>query len=133
VTRHKLAQYRKIVSEIEMLEEEIANAGCGKSTVVDYANDYSSGFPRPITLVGLGTDETPKKSERLVKLICEARELEAYVDSVTDTMTRQILYRRYIKGQTEEETGAAVGYCASHVRRIIQKHFAENMSVNERV
>jgi DNA-directed RNA polymerase specialized sigma subunit len=108
-----------------MLEEEIANAGCGKSSVIDYANDYSSGFPRPITLIGLGTDETPVKSERLVKQIREARELETYVNDVTDTMTRQILYRRYIKGQTEKETGAAVGYCDRQIRRLISEHFSK--------
>jgi DNA-directed RNA polymerase specialized sigma subunit len=123
MTKHRIEQYAHLRREIVMLEESISSAESGGELVTDYANDYSTGHPRTISLRGYGSKAIPRLLARKAELEIECETVERYIETLDDSLMRQLLTRRYVEGYSLSETADKIGYSESQTSRILSKFF----------
>jgi hypothetical protein len=131
MTRRRIEQYGHLQSEITMLAADISSAETGGELVTDYAKDYSTGYPKAITLRGYGSKSIPRLLARKSEYETECESVELFIEELDDSIMRQLLTRRYIEGKTLKETGRLVGYSDKQASRLIENFF-EKMSANVR-
>jgi len=102
--------------EIRYLEDVIRKMQPG--VVVDWANDYSTGRPRPITLLGQSDrDGYCRSLERTIDALSkEMRESEDLIMACKDPITRTVLRMRYVEGMTVDEVSKETGYSADAIK-----------------
>ena len=123
MTKQRVAQYKKLQREIEMLEERIADSR--NSAEYDMVQS-ASNFPfskKPVIVKGMGSKSLPKLLERRDKRIAECLAIEDFINSIENGIMWQLLTRRYIEGMTLQETADKVGYSYVHTRRLIDNFF----------
>ena len=125
MTKRRIEQYGNLQREIIMLEGQILSAESDGEIVADYAKDYSTGYPKIITLRGYGSRAIPRLIERKTKLEAECDAVERYIEAVEDSVVRQLLVRKYIEGKTIGEAAQFVGYSDRQAKRIIQAFFEQ--------
>jgi hypothetical protein len=123
MTKQRLTQYNKLKREIASLEDRILAVESGGDLVTDYAKDYSTGNPKIITLRGYGSQEVPRLSIRLSKCAAECASIERFVDSIEDSILRQLLDLHFLEGQTMEEAAKKAGYSKRQAIRLINALF----------
>jgi len=120
-------QYRSLKREINMLEDQIAAAGGGNDLVADYAKNYSTGYPRVVTLRGYGVDDVPNLVARLERCMSERKAIEDFVAGLDDSMMRQLLTRRYLEARPIQETAELMGYSERQAGRLINGFFRKHV------
>lgn len=131
MTRRQLEEYRTKKDEIRELEEKLAHLGEGDGLVGhDIINDYRTGFPQPQAVVGYDYELEQSRKRRYRKLIernkAENKEVEEYIDSIPEPLTRRIMRMYYIDGARQEHIGRAVHLHRSRISQLLKK-LCENL------
>lgn len=132
--KHKLSQLRYLKNEIAMLKEQIGDIQV--HTTSDSVKASQSSFPYieyTAKIRGADIQEYNRKLRRLQRklnrrveeLMDAVEEAEAYIQSIDDSLTRQILSLRYVNGLTWEQVAAHIGggNTAESVRQINSRFF----------
>lgn len=132
--KHKLSQLRYLKSEIAMLKEQIGDIQV--HTTSDSVKASQSSFPYieyTAKIRGADIQEYNRKLRRLQRklnrrveeLMDTVEEAEEYINSIDDSLTRQILSLRYVNGLTWEQVAASIGggNTAESVRQINSRFF----------
>lgn len=130
ITKQQIEQYTDLKREIIMLSDQIYNAENGREFVVDMVRGSGDEIPyamHNITIKGYTSQTVPRLQKRKALLEKQCTAVERFVESVEDSVMRQILTRRYIEGRQLADTAALVGYSVRQIKRLI-KNFFEKMS-----
>lgn len=124
MTREELEEYRSKKEEIAELEYKLKHISDNDEMVGnDVIMDYRSGFPVPQSVVGVDwkkyDNAKARYTNRLAKLREECDEIEAYVESIEDSITRRIFRMYYIDGVSQENVAKAVHMSQSLVSKKI--------------
>lgn len=113
----RIKRIRDLAREIDYLDRLVKKIPHG--IVVDWANDYSTGKARPITLMGQSDRDVycARLEKTIDALIEELRMSEDLIMSFHDPMTRTIIRMRYIEGKTLNEVAAELNYSRDAVKR----------------
>ncbi len=114
MTRKLLNTYRKMKSEIPILEYEIAHMqqgdnGFDHSVILD----YSTGEPRAQAVVGFDWKRHAKKQQDLEEKKTRCRAVENWIDSIGDVKARMVFRMYYIDGATWVKISNQLGYANS--------------------
>ena len=118
MTKQQLKQLKYLKSEIKVLREQIDNISAG--IVSDVVEGSEGEFPytkRRFTVTGVDCKEYERKSKRLQKrlqrrvddLMDLLEEINRYVESIDDSLLRQIIYLRHVNGLTWDQVAASIG------------------------
>lgn len=137
MTREELGKLQNIQKEIKIIQQQISNIDCNKFYRHDGVTGSELNFPyvkRVIGIKGYDYDAYYTKLDRLNKKL--KRKLEAlmderdrvmdFINTVSDSVLRQILILKYINGMTWEQIGAEIGYSARSIRRKHASFFQQN-------
>lgn len=121
----RIKRIRDLAREIDYLDRLIKKIPHG--IVVDWANDYSTGKPRPITLLGQSDrSEYYSRLGKTIEALCkEIAASEDIIMSCHDPITRTIIRMRYIEGKTLEEVAAEMNYSTSAVNNRSRRFFSK--------
>lgn len=128
MTREQLEAYKSKKAEIKELEYKLAHLGEGDSMIGNSTiMDYRSGYPQPQTVVGVDwkrlDNARARYIHRLEKLKAECAEIEDFVESISDSLTRRIFRMYFIDGISQDKVAKAVHVDKSTVSRKIDKFF----------
>jgi len=123
--RKTLEQYRALGREIAGLESDLGK----RRTVADTVR--ASGKEPPYlahTVLIVGDDQCirDKLERRLRKAKRQRADIEAFVDTIEDSQTRQIIRLRYIKGMTWEGVAKFLGYATSDSVRMTAMRYMQS-------
>lgn len=112
--RQKLSQYRDLVREVNYLKRKIE---------IDHVTGSSSEFPyekRKFSVRGISS-RYQRKLAQCVKL---REEIEAFIDSISDSKIRLIFELRYLEGKSWKDIDYAFGnYTGTYTRKIHDNYF----------
>ncbi len=118
MTKNDLSQLRAMKKEIELLQESL------KDIKPEYVSDMVIGsskhFPytaHPIKIEGIDVESYNAKRQRLIRqirrrmdeLLDAVLQAEAFIETVEDSLVRQIITLRYVRACTWEEVAAKMG------------------------
>lgn len=141
MTRKQLSQLKYLNKEIDLLVEQINDTErlARECTTVDIVRGSERYFPyrqRHFRIEGIQVDLYERRLNRLKnklqRRLSEAmdlrEELEEYIDTVPDSLVRQILSLRYINGLNWNQVAAHVGggNTADGVRMIHNRFLSKN-------
>lgn len=124
MTKERLEQYRSLKAEIKEIKYKLDHLGEGDSLIGnDVINDYRSGYPRPQSVVGLDWETYKIRVRRYTELKEKAEkecvEIEQFIDSIQDSLTRRIIRMRYVDGMELQKIGNRIHLDKSNVSRRI--------------
>lgn len=124
MTSEFLKGYRSKKDEIEELTVKINNIGHDDSLVGnDVIFDYRSGYPVAQAVVAVDREKCKiieqKYKNRREKLKEECRQVEEYIESISDSLTRRIFRMYYIDGYTQRQIANRVNMERSTVSKKI--------------
>lgn len=127
MTRERLEGYRSCKEEIRELQYKLAHLGEGDSMIGnDVILDYQTGFPRPQSVVGYdyGKEERLRKAyeSRIEKLQAECAEVEQWVESIPDSLTRRIFRMYYIDGMNQSKIAKRVHLSQAEISKKISRY-----------
>lgn len=134
MTKQRIGQYTSLKREIAMLEEQIYNADNSGEYAVGMVRGSTKELPyamHNIVIKGYTSPHVPRLIKRKAAREKECREIECFVESIEDSILRQLFTWRYIEGKSIAETSRLVGYSERQARRIINNYF-EKMSADVR-
>lgn len=116
--KKQLSQIRYLKSEIELLKRQIANMDYRVAT--DTVTGSDPDFPyteRRFTIVGIDYEDYERRTQRLQKrlekrlaeLVKLLEDTHDYIESIDDSLIRQIITLRHIEGLTWEQVAARIG------------------------
>lgn len=110
MTIHELHQYRYLKRELQDLESRIARG----QTVSDIVIGSSAEYPytqHPITVCGVATDQrlTRQYSKQKDRLVSKCLDIEQWMDSVDDSLVRQIIRYKFLEGLSWHEVECRIG------------------------
>lgn len=129
MTRERLEAYRSNKEEIQELAYKLIHL---REDMIDNSVilDGRTGIPRPQAVIGVDEDLLQKKrrryQERKEALEKECEDIEAYIENITDSLTRRIFRMYYIDGIPQQKVARKVHMSQSAVSRRIDKFFEEN-------
>ena len=126
MTKQRLEQYRKLRREIAMLERQIRTAEITGGIVTDTVRGSSSTIPyqqHDIVITGYDSIDVPRLRAQKVAHDAECAAIKRYIETVDDSIIRQILVLRYIEGRTLGETAQLVDYSESRVKQLLKSFF----------
>lgn len=110
--RELLEQYTSKKEEIEELEYKLTHMNGDDYTESSVINDYRTGYPVPQTIVGVNskkyTQTKDRYKRRLDKLRNECNQIEEFIESIDDSMTRRIFRMYFIDGESQKTIAKAV-------------------------
>lgn len=130
MTKERLESYRSCKTEIQELQYKLDHLGEGDSMIGnDVILDYRTGYPRPQSVVGYNH----RREERLRVLYEKQRdnlkkkcwEIEEWVETIPDSLTRRIFRTYYIDGQiqpSQEKVAKKVNIVQSEVSKKISRY-----------
>lgn len=135
MNKEELSKIAAIQTEIEVIKRQISEADC--SYIADRVRGSSSVFPyveRSFSIKGYDIDSYYTKLNRLQnklkrkldELMDERDRVLDYIETVPDSIMRQILILKYINGMTWKQIGAEIGYSARSIRRKHASFFQQN-------
>lgn len=139
MTKKELSQLRHLKKEIELLQKQIAEADTSKYMVSDVVEGSAKEWPynkRTFKIEGINVpryekhmQRLKKKLERRLEELMEMRErLEEYIDTVPDSLIRQILTLRYVNGLSWRQIAVHIGggNTADSVRKACMRYLKRN-------
>lgn len=138
--KEELVQYRAIKKEIKMIEMKLDRLRIRKHKFgVDTVMSSSKRFPytkRPITIFGHGYDASNDyKKSRFIRELKERKkeleqkfdEIQAFIDSIDDSIVRQIVEYKYIDGLSWAAVAMRIGsHNKSTPFMIVERFFDKN-------
>ena len=130
MTKERLESYRSCKEEIKELQYKLDHLGEGDSLIGnDVIFDYRTGYPQPQSVVGYDHEE----EKRLRTLYEQQRdnlkkkcwEIEKWVETIPDSLTRRIFRIYYMDGQvkpSQEKTAKRVNVTQSEVSKKISRY-----------
>lgn len=130
--KEQLKQIKYLKTEIESIKKQIEELE--HTVVTDKVSGSSSHFPyvaRSFTIEGIDYEEYNRKAERLEnklnrrmhKLMDLVEETNSFIESIDDSLVRQIVTLRYVKGLIWEQVAAEIGggNTADGVRKVAER------------
>lgn len=119
VTRKMIQDYVKTRKDVKLLERELhemktTDKGLGNSVIMD----YSTGFPRPQSVVGFDMDKYERRKTTLENKADQCAAVEKWIEEIEDTQTRQVFELRYLKEQQWKQVAKRMGYKYEDYARI---------------
>ena len=115
MTQKELEQYRALPGEIEQIEKRIRNLE--KGIVHESVKGSSTHFPyteHRIHIQGINAKEISRLRVQLMKrvhrLITQLNEIEAFIDSIEDSLIRQAITLYYVEGLTWRAVATQLDY-----------------------
>ena len=126
-----LESYRSKKSEIRELKYSLSTLGEGDQMIGnDVINDYRSGYPMPQAVVGVDWQKVARTEERyrsrIRKLEEECHQVEEFIESIPDSLTRRIFRMKYIEGMTQEKIGKKIHMERSSVSKKIDNFIKDS-------
>ena len=122
MTKDRLESYISMKEEIGELRyklEHLAEETTGNSVI----NDYRSGFPIPQSVVGVDQHSYWRYHKRYTEQIKElermCEEVEEYIESIQDSLTRRIFRMYYQDGKTQQQIAKHLHIDQSRISRKI--------------
>lgn len=124
----KKGQIKKLKKELDDIEVRINTLKPSDDDfVTDTVNDYSTGFPRVITISGYGDEKYKAEKDRLynkyvrkkIEILKEIEHIEELISN-EDPETQTILRMVYIDGLTQEEIAEKMSYSRDTIKRRIK-------------
>ena len=132
MTREKLDRYRKLLKEIPVLENELAELwltekGMGNSVILNGKN----GSKKPESVVGFDYDRYDRRKEALQRKKEEARAIREWIEAIEDGQTRCVFRMFYVDGMTWERIASKTGYRGSpdYPRLYIRDAYLKKMKI----
>lgn len=130
MTRERLAAYRSNKAEILELDYTLNNRWKSDTMIGnDVIFDYSKGYPMPQSVTGFGQEKYERLQNRdlrrMKKLEGECKEIEDFVESIKDSVTRRIFRIYFIDGRktvTQREVAKRVHIDRSSVSKKIDAY-----------
>lgn len=127
MTLESLKNYKSKKEEIRELEYKLNHIADGDNLIGnDVILDYRSGYPVPRSVVGTDRERYRRLSSRWTdrkeRLKEECREVEEFIEEISDSLTRRIFRERFIEGKTQEEVSRDLHISQSSISRKIS-HF----------
>lgn len=127
MTKDILQSYRSKKDEILELDWILRNRWQDEALVGnDVVFDYRNGYPRPQSIVGFDYDRYDYLQDRdyakKAVLEHECEEIENWVESIPDSLTRRIFRMMYIHGKKQKQVAKAVHLDQSSVSRKIDDY-----------
>lgn len=127
MTKERLRAYQSNVAEIREIEETLSGLRESEAMIGnDVVFDYRGGYPRPQAVVGFDEGKYERTRERLIRrkegLEREVEEVEAFVESIPDGLTRRIFRLYFIDGKSQNRVADAVHLDRSVISRKIDGH-----------
>lgn len=126
MTRESLESYRSKKAEIAELHNTLLHLGAGDTMFGnDTILDYRSGYPVPNAVVGVDWDKVFRIESRYKKKLSvleeECQEVEDFVESISDSLTRRIFRMYYVEGLSQQEIARNVHMDRSRISRKIDE------------
>lgn len=114
MTREKLDRYRKLLKEIPVLENELADLwltekGMGNSVILNGKN----GSKKPESVVGFDCERYNRRKKALQRKKEEARAIREWIEAIEDGQTRCVFRMFYVDGMTWERIAEKTGHSGS--------------------
>lgn len=124
MTRELLEGYRSKTEEIKELQCKLQHLYEGDSMIGnDTILDYTKGYPVPHAVVGVDWDKAYKTQLRYEKKIeilsNECKEVEEFIESIQDSVTRRIFRMYYIDGMSQRKISSIMHMDRSNVSKKI--------------
>lgn len=124
MTKEILGSYRSMKAEIRELEYSLYHMGDDDAMIGnDTIFDYRSGYPVPQAVVGVDWNKVDRKEKRIKSRISElqqkCKEVEDFVENISDSLTRRIFRMYFIEGQNQKNIACAVHLDRSRISRKI--------------
>lgn len=127
MTRERLDAYRSNRLEIKELDYILNNRWKSETMIsVDTILNYRKGYPVPEGIAGFDQDRYERLQDRDIrkksKLIKECKEIEEYVNSIPDSITRRIFRLYFIEGDNRPTQ-----------ERVADKLYLERSSISKKI
>lgn len=132
MTREKLDRYRKLLKEIPVLENELAELwltekGMGNSVILNGKN----GSKKPESVVGFDYDRYDRRKEALQRKKEEARAIREWIEAIEDGQTRCVFRMFYVDGMNWERIASKTGHSNSpdYPRLMIRDAYLKKLKI----
>lgn len=127
MTKEMLQSYRSKKDEIAELDWVLRHRWKDEGMIGnDVVFDYRKGYPRPQSVVGFDYDRYDRLQDRdnakKALLEQECAEIEEFVESIPDSLTRRIFRMSFIDGRKQKYVAKAVHLDQSRVSRRIDDY-----------
>lgn len=126
--KDKLIQYQSKKEEIAELNAKLKELQSGKTDEIycsDVINDYRKGYGQPQAITGIDYQRISSLRSRYVTSImriqAECEEVEEYVETIKDSLTRRIIRMYYLEGMKQQQIARAIHLDQSAVSKKIRK------------
>jgi len=124
MTKESLESYRSKKAEIAELYNALLHIGDGDIMFDnDTILDYRRGYPVPQAVVGVNWDKVCRTESRYKNRIStlkeECQEVEDFIESIPDSLTRRIFRKSFIEGKTQEQVSKDVYLSQSSISKKI--------------
>jgi len=141
MTKKELKQLRYLNKEIELLQKQIANAEylVEKNMAHDVVEGSNPVWPyqaKTFHIEGIAVPEYERRVKRLRKklqrrlneLMDKREEIEEYIETVPDSLIRQIITLRYVNGLSWKQIAAHIGggNTADSARKMCNRFLEKN-------
>lgn len=134
--KEQLSQLKYLKSEIELLKNQIANLDYTITTdSVKGSDPYFPYNERPFTITGISKNYyrkikrlQRKLNRRIEELMDLVEETNEFIESIDDSLIRQIIALRYINGLSWGQVAASIGggNTADSVRKVAERFLMKN-------
>lgn len=113
MTKEKLKQFRALKREIEMLSQKVYTPS--NRSASDTVRGSLPSFPFTLHTVAISGYEvmdiniSRRRNNRLQRLIRQRGEIEKFIDSIEDSVIRQVIELKYIDGLSWKDIAARQG------------------------
>ena len=127
ITKEMLQSYRSKKDEIAELDWVLRHRWQDEGMIGNnVVFDYRKGYPRPQSVVGFDYDRYDRLQDRdnakKALLEKECAEIEEFVESIPDSLTRRIFRMSFIDGRKQKYVAKAVHLDQSRVSRRIDDY-----------
>jgi len=127
LTKEMLQSYRSKKDEISELDWVLRHRWQDEGLIGnDVVFDYRKGYPRPQSVIGFDYDRYDRLQDRdnakKALLEQECAEIEEFVESIPDSLTRRIFRMSFIDGRKQKYVAKAVHLDQSRVSRRIDDY-----------
>lgn len=127
ITKELLQGYRSKKDEIQELDYILRNRWRDEVLIGnDVIFDYSTGYPMPQAVVGFDYEKYSRLQERdrhrKEQLEQECMEIEEWVESIPDSLTRRIFRMCFIDGRRQKDVAKAVHLDQSMISKKINNY-----------
>ena len=127
MTKEMLQSYRSKKDEIAELDWVLRHRWQDEGLIGNnVVFDYRKGYPRPQSVVGFDYDRYDRLQDRdnakKALLEQECSEIEEFVESIPDSLTRRIFRMMFIQGKKQKDVAKAVHLDQSRISRKIDDY-----------